>query len=253
MRVYGARETRPTALALEEALADVRSEWVLNWGRTMSPDGFTFPRGRTINPPAAVGSASNKLKMRQRFLVAGVHGPRVYDRAAAETVVSDEYPLIGRSTSHTRSNGLWVCRTREEVAAACCDRRTPATHFLEVIRATDLREYRVHIVNDKCIKISEKVLGLEGPGNSVGGVPIRSCDRGWVYRVPQTRRRRELRAAARGAVTALGLHLGAVDVLQDHDSKRTWVLEVNAAPGMSDESTTLRRYQSAIAEAWGGG
>lgn len=238
-------------MMLEAALQEVSSRWVLNWGRTASPEEHRYDLSRTINRPAAVGATSNKTRMRETFIVNGVPSPRMYDVAGAETIVSEDCPLIGRTASHTRSNGLWVCRSRVEVAAASIG-RNPATHFLQVISSPNLREYRVHVVGDKCIKISEKVLGVEGPNNCVGGVPIRSCDRGWVYRVPETRRRRELRAAAKQAVAALGLDLGAVDVLQDHVSKQTWVLEVNAAPGMDDESTTMRRYIQAITDKWGG-
>lgn len=264
MRVCYHDKVRHTGALLEAALSDVRSDWVLNWGYTSAPTESPLRSGaRVINPPAAIAKTSNKERMRQNFLLHNIPTPRVFGPSEARCVVSEDYPLIGRRAVHTRGLGLWICRTPEDVASAARNRRYPdraATHFMEIVSRPELREYRVHIIGGESVKISEKVhvsTGTEQPGEGVefgvDGVPIRSTKYGWVYIVPRTRRRKELRAVAKRAVAAQGLHIGAVDVLQDHATKMTWVLEVNAAPGMDDEASTLRRYVAAIEKHWGRG
>jgi D-alanine-D-alanine ligase-like ATP-grasp enzyme len=50
--------------------------------------------------------------------------------------------------------------------------------------------------------------------------------------------------AALGAVSALGLDFGAVDVKCNRQGTRAAVLEVNTAPGL--QGTTLRKYAEAL-------
>ena len=148
MRVEWSAATEPTGLRLAEALGGVSSEYVLNWGRTASPGRCPFPRGKTINVPSAVGSASDKYRMRTHFIVSRVPSPRMYDMESAKVIVSEETPLIGRRSRHTRGQGLWIYRTPEEVMAAARSRTAgrEASHYLEVIQGPNIREYRVHVV-----------------------------------------------------------------------------------------------------------
>jgi hypothetical protein len=96
------------------------------------------------------------------------------------------------------------------------------------------REFRVHIVGDLSIKISEKI----GGGNHLTGALFTSEIRAG-HKVT-------LRRVARDAVACLGLTFGAVDVLYREDVGAR-VLEVNTAPRLTDPtSDTLARYVRAF-------
>jgi D-alanine-D-alanine ligase-like ATP-grasp enzyme len=97
------------------------------------------------------------------------------------------------------------------------------------------REYRVHVFKGKSIRISEKV--FDGTGKYTTGKP------GDI-------KLRNVREAAKGAVQAVGLDFGAVDILaRGSENQEVFVLEVNAAPGLGGSMPklyidTFNRYKN---------
>jgi len=95
--------------------------------------------------------------------------------------------------------------------------KAAATHFMEYINIE--REFRVHVVNGKSIKISEKI----GGGNH---------SRGAKFSYPHDfNHKKTLRRVSRAAVAALGLDFGAVDVI--YSGEKFYVTEVNSAPALT--------------------
>lgn len=103
-------------------------------------------------------------------------------------------------------------------------------------------EYRAHVVDKKVIRSCRKI--YRG-----GGTPLIANYAGnWLFDYAQTMPSQFRRIAIK-AVTACGLDFGAVDILVDQNNK-PFVLEVNAAPGLESDTTTLR-YADAFRAKWG--
>jgi hypothetical protein len=114
------------------------------------------------------------------------------------------------------------------------------------------KEYRIHSFSGRSIRAGQKVLregftlGTEAEfklGGSKAHPWIRSWDTGWKVSYDGFRSTPKMRKLANGAVKALGLTFGAVDLAEIGDDSYM-VLEVNRAPGI--EGNTLDTYVRAI-------
>lgn len=224
MIVYYGHKTRKSGALLQEHLEDIEGPSI-NYG---------YQKQGEINRAEAVALASNKRLAFERFKEAGVPIPEVYSPQQAR-VIAWEFPLIGRPDKHRAGKQFYFCRTTNGVIRAT---GKGATHFIEYIE--DAREFRVHIVNRKSIKIAEKV----------GGGVRKNFKRGAEFVYPQDfHHKKSLRKVARKAVMSLGLDFGAVDILYRDD--RFYVLEVNTAPSLTSASDSLERYVTAFKREYG--
>ena len=73
---------------------------------------------------------------------------------------------------------------------------------------------------------------------------VRNHENGWVYCRDDLDVPASVFSDATSAVAALGLDFGAVDIIWNQNQARSYVLEVNTAPGL--EGTTLTKYVEAI-------
>ena len=221
--VHYGRRSRPSALALQRSLTQLGYNGPnINFGYGINPEA--------LNKPEAIRLASNKRLALQAMQEAGVPVPKpLYNDTWS-------FPCVGRPDSHRQGRGFWLCESHEDMARAYrgTSRKAAATHFMEYIPIE--REFRVHVVNGKSIKISEKV-GANGTNNHRNGA---------ICRYPSDfSHKKTLRKAAKDAVEALGLDFGAVDIGW-YDGK-PYVFEVNTAMGLTDpNSDTLERYAQAF-------
>lgn len=223
---YGSK-SKPSALALEERLTQLGySGPDINFGYPGSPDA--------LNEPEALRRASNKRLALEAFREADIPCPE----EAVEGVTP--FPWVGRPDKHSGGRGFWLCHDMDDVRRALKGTRlkAKATHFMELI--DEPREFRVHVVADRVIKLSEKYGGM-----------IKNHRQGAVFAYPEDCSfKRDLRHLAKQAVDLFGLDFGAVDILEKDGS--FFVLEVNTAPCLTDDkSDTLSRYASSIIEEWG--
>ena len=230
-----------SGVLLAERLRDVASPRQVNWGYSGNSIDPAW-----INRPAAVKAASNKANAKLRLEIEGVPTPHVMTPAMAELEMSvNPRRMVGREDRTGQGRRVRVAESVEDLRRWSGPRGNRAvTHWCDWVDADE--EYRVHVVNGKVIKISEKT-GGEGW--------VRSNRFGWTFRVPALDRdlRRPMRDAAKKAVAALGLEMGAVDVGRNSVTGRVSVFEVNTAPALTDAtSNTLDKYVRAITRHWGG-
>lgn len=242
-----------------------------------------------LNKPEAIENACNKRLALQAMNISNVQTPHlriVTDGTCYIPELQDDIAFIGRPDKHSKGRGFWMCRNVEDVQRALRGTRikAAATHFLEYIEGA--REFRVHVMRDhraciqsecmngecprtgphvgscsadkyRSIKISEKLLGIQVDENNITDVTRaintvqRNHDNGTVFNYTDisNRDRSSLRKAARMAVSALNLDFGAVDILLK-DGK-AYVLEVNTAPRLTDEtSDTLQKYVEGFMRYW---
>lgn len=228
---------------------------VINLGTT---DDYDY-EGPLMNSQAMVRSAANKRQARITFQEQEVAAPALY-LEVKDIPKRGGYPVIGRTSYHSKGRGFWFCRNVTEARSA---KRAGATHFLEFIPGA--REYRVHVFvktghMDKpseerkpehfiSAKISEKV--WEGRGKAPEKDQLQKNHAfGWTFLGPQDRDEGELgvvRHTAKVAMASLGLDFGAVDIMFRLRNKRPFTLEINSTPSLADEQAdTCQRYAARL-------
>ena len=104
-------------------------------------------------------------------------------------------------------------------------------------------EYRVHVFKEKdnsytVIDVTQKKKRKDFDGET--DTKIRNHKNGWVYCRENITEPDDLRAQAILAATAINLSFGAVDLIWNEKENKSYVLEINTAPGI--EGTTLQKY-----------
>lgn len=215
--------TRPTGEVLGRALGiphgtrppEDRQDLLIRWGSTATS---RFMPEVTINPAYAITRATNKLQSLVTMKERGIPVPEF--NTDPQGVCA---PFLGRNIHHTRGQDIILCmQTRD----AFRERRDYYVEYIPVDR-----EYRVRVVGDTCVRVSEKVHTEGAPY-----VPwIRNYETGHTFVSPRTRLNGFQEALAVAAVKVLGLDFGAVDMVVGDDGI-TYVLEVNTAPALAPRS-----------------
>jgi len=104
------------------------------------------------------------------------------------------------------------------------------------------KEFRVHVFKGEVIDITQKKKRIDFDGEV--NTKIRNYANGWVYCREAIVEPDDLREQAIRAVQSLGLDFGAVDAIWNEKENKSYVLEINTAPGI--EQTTLEAYKNAI-------
>lgn len=223
MVICYARTSKPSALRLAGYNHDVviarRSEGDVNWGRARA--------ATRLNPD--IGNATNKRIMCDLFQEHNVPAPKLLTHDETFAAVAQGKTVVGRPDRHTGGRGFWLIKTPSDLRRAVrgTRRKRAATHFMDYIpKELAPREYRVHVVGGKSIRISEKLFGSHG-----------ETSHGDYTTIKPTHNIKHVRKAAKQAMAAVGLDFGAVDVLANDNA--CWVLEVNAAPGIGGTLPTL--------------
>jgi len=106
------------------------------------------------------------------------------------------------------------------------------------------KEFRVHVYNNRVIDFAEK---RKKRGAEEGrDTQVRNLANGYVFCRDNVTLPDDVPGLAVKAVQALNRTQGAVDIIWNEKQNKSYVLEVNANPGM--EGTTLKRYTQAIKE-----
>lgn len=206
---------------------------VVRWGNRMSPGSDAFMR--VLNPAAAIERASHKLMSLEILREEGVPVPD-FDTDPEALVERAGYPILGRNIQHARATDVVLCLQRRDF------RRRPRDYYVAYIPTN--REYRLHVAGGKVIRVQGKYLDVREDY-----LPwVRNYGTGHRFRAPSRRLHNARLDSAVGAVEALGLDFGAVDLIVA-DSGAHYVLEVNTSPSCSPR--TGAAYVSAFAQMLG--
>jgi hypothetical protein len=206
-----------------------------------------------INDPEAIARSVHKLRARKLFKEKNVPAPELW--LSPEDITKEAFPVVARTSYHTKGRGFWFCKNKKDAVAA---KEAGATHFLKFIQNT--REFRIHVRAPQMslttveaddyltLKISEKLPSEEGGNQSQ---VVKNHDNGWVFSYPKDAKTNKhittAKDVAKQTVKELGLHYGAVDILISRDTNRVYVLEVNTSPCLTDEtSDTLEKYSEGV-------
>lgn len=191
---------------------------VVRWGsRAWLPADWGVER--VLNTADAIERASNKLESLHLLREAGIPVPD-FDTDPASLVERTGYPILGRRTQHARGTDVVLCLQRRDYV------RRPRDYYVSYVPTN--REYRLHVAGGEVIRVQGKYLDV-----AEDYIPwIRNYTSGHRFRAPRRRLHNARLESAVGAVEALGLDFGAVDLIVA-DNGSHYVLEVNTSPSCS--------------------
>lgn len=208
---------------------------VVNWGHSSSPywGGHISPNSRLLNHWSAVSTAVNKLKAFQLFKEKNVPTPEwTTSRQKAEEWLAAGRVVICRTLlSAMEGKGIVVATTPAELVDA---------PLYTKLFPKD-KEYRVHVFKGEVIDYVQKKLRSDAPKDR--SKYIRNTANGWIFARSGVGVPNAAVEAAKGAIAALSLDFGAVDLAINQTGKVV-IFEVNTAPGL--EGTTVTKYADAI-------
>lgn len=212
-----------------------RNHLIVNWGLSVIPSCLSrVPSDCILNHPDDVAISSNKISTFNRFSQQCFYCIPDWscDRSVAEGWLDDGDIVYCRTTvTGHGGSGIVVAKSIDEIVEAKLYTKGVANET----------EYRVHVFNGEIIDFVKKARRRNQDNQP--SHHIRNYKQGWVFVREGVQLPQMVEEAARGAIKALGLSFGAVDVCQTTEGKAC-VFEVNTAPGIMN--TSVERYAEAI-------
>ena len=225
MRVHPDRAYRPK-----------EEDVVICWGKVQKPMWNPNRAKRVLN----FSNHVNKLHAFDEFKAHGVSIPEYTEGLEQATIwINQGHKVVCRQVlSGFEGRGIVIAKTVEELV------RAP----LYVKYIPKQREYRIHVMNNEVIDITQKRLrnGIRDDPNR--SRYIRNTDAGWIFSRRLDPYPEIAEVEAINAVAAIGLDFGAVDVVIGRDDNVPYVLEVNSAPGIM--GTTFVKYVNSFKEKY---
>lgn len=213
---------------------------VINWGSSKLP--FWNCEG-IINHPHYVSVAANKLKTLNALYGAGVSVPEYTTSfQTALRWLSDGDDMLARLTLTGHSGrGIELLRASDGLSYLDVPEAPLYTKYIK-----KKYEYRVHVEKlsngtPQVFDIQQKKRNLSVPDDDVNW-QIRNYYTGWIYARGDIDPPQCVLDEACKALDAIGLDFAAMDVVYNEQQEKSYVLEVNTAPGL--DGTTLDLYNS---------
>ena len=242
-KIYPYKKGSKSAKALADALGIKRikldgskfvgkaGDFIINWGSSKLPVDIAGD-AVIINEPECVALAANKFKTFEALNQYGVSIPPFTDNleeAKAWPCVVERHLLNGHSGA-----GIKI-KQKGEVLEPCP---------LYVKYIPKKSEWRIHVVMGNVIAVQRKARSRDVPDEKVDW-KVRNHDNGFIFaRNEGAEPPYSVVHHAVNAVEALGLDMGAVDVIFNEKNDQAYVLEVNTACGLEGE--TVNDYANAL-------
>lgn len=203
-----------------------RIQLLINWGSSAGIPRVAHSE-RVLNPFNNVKTASDKLLSFTKFAEnAQLSIPQwTTDPEVARTFGSVVCRTVLRGHS---GNGIVLWDGQGDLP------RAPL--YTQYVKKK--HEFRVHVMNGEVIDVQQKRKRRDFDGEP--DTKVRNHQNGWVYCRENLDIPNDLKDQALLAISTLGLDFGAVDLIYNERQNRSYVLEVNTAPGL--EGTTLENY-----------
>jgi hypothetical protein len=209
-------------------------DYIINWGASSLPDDAHWTNNLILNHPSCVRIASNKLLTFERLNGIVNIPPFTQDiKEAKEWIRKRKVVFCRTELKGSGGSGIVIAEKTDDLVVAPL--------YTQYIPKRE--EYRVHINATGQVLIQKKVL----PFNTEGGVKqfrIRNRESGFVFTrvfewAPHIN---ELVSQSRIALQVMDLDFGAVDCIYNGKRGEGYLLEINTAPGLSEEAGTVEFY-----------
>lgn len=212
---------------------------VINWGSSKLPDEIL--KCTVINQPKLVALCSNKLTFFKHVAARDVSliPEWTEDMDQAIRWCGEGHTVCARTVLNGHSaEGLVIMEKSNPngfVKASLYTKYVPKKE-----------EYRVHIVHGEVIDIQRKTLSeaKKTSGDEINW-KVRNHDNGFIYQRDGINPPASVTNVSLECMAAVGLDFGAVDVVYNAKSDRSYVLEINTAPGL--QGTSVTNYAKALA------
>lgn len=217
IRIQGSGETANLLRNILDEHYKENPELVVNWGT----DKVFDKHEKVLNRNLILNKEEELIKFRER----GIRTPQIYFDICKVPVC---FSILKRDKEHSQGRDIVYIKSVYEKPA----KGDYYTRYIDKIA-----EYRVHVLGNKIVSISQKM-----PRN-VKSTIIWSLNNGWYhveYGEKWFQKLQYYRLARLGkkAVKTLGYDFGAVDIIMDKYF-RLYVLEVNSAPGLIERRARL--------------
>ncbi len=203
---------------------------LIRWGATR---GVALKPKSVINSKKAIQLSSDKLASLAYLRSRGVPVP-VCSRLTEYNIAGFNFPALARNVQHREGLDIILCLQEQDAWRALHSR----DYLVQYIPTRC--EYRVHVIQGRAVKVSQKVLTVQDDYCSW----MRNFRTGHTFRIPTVALAPWAELTAIHAVSCLGLNFGAVDVIIS-DSGQPFILEINTAPGLIDKGVWLYAQQLA--------
>ena len=223
----------PTGRALATAISEKQSQKcyfyarknpIKNLDKKHIRYGSLIPTSNNgINKIEDICAASQKLIALKILNEYGVGIPKIFEKPFQPVY---DVPILFRKNRHHAGNDspLFLEKNTEIQPI-----HQEYHYALEYIK--NAYEYRVHVFRGSVIRVQKKMRISDVENDPF----IRSANRGWVLRqskragIPDTVIEQSVMA-----VSCIGLDFGSVDILYKRGYDKTYVLEINTAPGLNE-------------------
>lgn len=216
---------------------------VINWGASLLPPEVM--KCRVINRPEATSEATDKLRFFQKVRDVVDIPQFTVDPDEAKKWYDEGVIVFGRAKLRASGgDGIFVMDKSEEENYPF--RKAGFPLYVKYIPKKD--EYRVHFVNGQIIDFQRKALRSDANPEETNW-KVRNLANGFVFIRSDVELPPSVKEQAEKVIAALSLDFGAIDIIYNEKRQRSYVLEVNTAPGLM--GTTLENYATAF-EAYRG-
>lgn len=215
-----------------------RRSLVINYGSNVTPN-WLYRARNVLNTPISCSYGGNKLVAFRKFQEMGLSIPEFTSNY--ETAVNwynEGHTVVCRTILNAHSGRGIVLATNRDSGRALV--RAP----LYVKYKKKRKEFRVHVFKGEVIHVAEKRRMHRERRPETFDSYIRNLNNGWIFASNDVQEPTDLRTLAVGACSSLGMDFGAVDVIWNEKENKSYLLEVNSAPGL--EGQTLTKYINAI-------
>ena len=207
----------------------MKARTIINWG---CHEINKRDNQRVFNLPESIQASVDKRVAFASMRDGGVRVPLfVTDNPQSLRVRKDTIVVARLRPAASGGAGIVIVRPKQEFPAAPL--------YVQYIKKTE--EYRVHVAFGQAIHVVQK-RRRNGVDASADHKLIRNHGDVWVFcendlACDADESRPALEEQAVKAISAVGLHFGAVDIVREVDTKEYYVLETNSKPGIVSEAT----------------
>ncbi len=206
-----------------------RNDKIIRWGSRINFDQTGF---KSVNSPEALARATNKKQARLIMEENNISSPRLITPENYDSINPSK--IIARPEKHSKGKNFVVLNNKAEFLK----HYKPNWYYAEFIKKTS--EYRVHCFYGKALCVLQK----PKPEDENLLAWNRSLNGEAFNHVPYGEVKRSVVLVALQAVRALGLKMGAVDVIWKNPN--AYVLEINTAPTLNSSPLTTTKYARAF-------
>lgn len=211
---------------------------LVNWGSSTNIQTEDHCN-RVMNYVLPVSIATNKLTAFKKMEDAGISIPpwTTLQQTVLDWCLSDHTVVVRNKLTGHSGDGIFILEPKMIATLADAMNYQAPLYTKYIFKE---KEFRVHVVGSKVIDTQRKI---KDPTREVKTWKVRSHENGFIYVRGNIADDHSRDLLAISAVGALGLHFGAVDIIQDKAGVY-YVLEINTAPGL--EGQTVELYAQAF-------